>query len=97
MPRLIDLFERAEYSLRSRRQQPGSLHGLFHELLGRKHLGDQSQFLSLLSIDHFAGHAKFLGFGASDHARQPLRAAKTGNQAEVDLRLTEPCLYRRRK
>ncbi len=58
-------------------------------LLGRHDLRDETQASGLLGANLPAGQDELHGPGGADRARQPLRAAGTGNDPELDLGLPE--------
>ena len=58
-------------------------------LAGRHHARHQAGALGLGGVHHAAGQDQVHRLGLADRARQPLRAADAGDDAELDLRLAE--------
>ena len=67
----------------------GDLHRLVHQARGRHDARDEAGALGLGRIHHAAGQDQVHRLGLADRARQPLRAADAGNDAELDLGLAE--------
>ena len=67
----------------------GHAQGLFHQLVGRHHAGDQPPGIGLGGVDPAVGEHHVHGLGLADGARQALGAASAGHHADGDLGLAE--------
>ncbi len=60
----------------------GHRHGFFHQLVVVDAFPDQAPLLGLFGAEFFAQHGQTGGAGLADQARQMIRAAGIGNQAQ---------------
>ena len=56
---------------------------------------EQAQAISLLGVNHIAGHQQFQGFGFANVLDEALRSTITRDDTQVDLRLTEARFFAR--
>ena len=70
----------------------GRAQGFFHQLVQRHNTADQPCALGLGRIHHAARERHVHSFGLAHRARQPLRAARAGDDAQLDLGLAEFCV-----
>src|SRR6185437_9252499 len=73
---------------------------VLHDLLNSDQLGGvhhavhESDTQCFLGVDHLASHEQLQRTALADQAREPLRAAVTWQDAELDFGLTELCVFR---